>query len=298
MKSILTLWKFSRPHTIVGSVISMCAIFVMVIREDRDAQLPLLLMAIVTAIGCNIYIVGINQVADVHIDRINKPWLPIPAGLVSVKNAKIIVGVSLLVSLCTALYVSPWFFAIIVFSAGSGWAYSMPPLYLKKHHFSAMLAITLVRGVMINICIFLVLNHKINAVVNMPPDMQILTLFIVIFTIAISWFKDLPDMEGDAVYHIRSMAIVYSPRTVFTTGNLLVGGMYMLSIGFYYAGAIGAVPVFSSLVLFWGHIILLLLFIANAWHTNLAQPYSVIKFYKRFWWFFFAEYALYLMAYL
>jgi len=41
----------------------------------------------------NAYIVGINQIFDVKVDEINKPFLPIAAKLLSTDNAwKIVVG--------------------------------------------------------------------------------------------------------------------------------------------------------------------------------------------------------------
>ena len=45
----------------------------------------------------NIAIVGVNQITDVEIDRINKPWLPIAAGELSLGAARVIVAS------CTAL---------------------------------------------------------------------------------------------------------------------------------------------------------------------------------------------------
>jgi homogentisate phytyltransferase/homogentisate geranylgeranyltransferase len=40
------------------------------------------------------------------------------------------------------------------------------------------------------------------------------------------------------------------------------------------------------------------LFIANAFSIKLNKHQSIKKFYKRFWWFFFAEYLLYMIVYL
>ena len=76
MSAIVTLWKFSRPHTIIGSVISICTLYMIVCNEKGLQQIPLLLLALAIGITCNIFIVGINQVADVEIDKINKPYLP------------------------------------------------------------------------------------------------------------------------------------------------------------------------------------------------------------------------------
>ncbi|MBK6574488.1 MAG: UbiA family prenyltransferase [Saprospiraceae bacterium] len=42
---------------------------------------------------------GINQIADVNIDKINKPYLPIPSKVLSMQQAKYIVITALLLSL-------------------------------------------------------------------------------------------------------------------------------------------------------------------------------------------------------
>ena len=299
MKTVKTIWAFSRPHTVIGSVISIITLYIIICKNNKTEHLPLLLMALTIGVSCNIFIVGINQIADVNIDKINKPYLPIPAGALTIQNAKIITYISLLLSLGFALYISPYLFIIIFLSGTIGWAYSMPPLYLKKHHLTAALAISFVRGVLINIGGFMVFNYLVNKSFNLPDDVKILSAFIIIFSIVISWFKDLPDMEGDAIYRIKTLAIVYSPRSTFIIGNMLIVLTFMLSIFLKYPNVINSrASTFQAMLLFYGNIFLLLLFVINSFTINLAKHQSVKKFYKRFWWFFFAEYMLYLMAYM
>lgn len=298
MKPLITLWKFSRPHTIIGSVISIFTLYEIVCDKQETPCLSYLIMALVIGISCNIFIVGINQIADVNIDKINKPYLPIPSGALSVQQAKMIVLASLFISLGLALIITPYLFGIIALAASIGWAYSMPPLYLKKHHVTAALAITTVRGVLLNAGGFLVFNYLVNNSLEMPRNVKILTLFIIVFSIVISWFKDLSDMEGDAKYNIKTFAIRYSPRAALIAGNLLVGMAYLFTICMKYVDfSISEIPSFETIVLLFGHIFLFILFITNAFYIKLDQHHSIKKFYKRFWWFFFAEYVVYLVAY-
>lgn len=299
MKTLTILWKFSRPHTIIGSVIGIFTLYTIACRQQDKSDLFLLMMAIVIAISCNIFIVGINQIADVNIDRINKPSLPIPAGVLTVQQAKTIVYSSLVISLSLALYLTPYLFGIIVLSTGIGWAYSMPPFYLKQHHITAALAITTVRGLLLNAGGFLVFNYLINHSLEMPLNIKILTLFVIVFSVVISWFKDLPDIEGDAKYHIQTLAIRYSPKTALIWGHVLVGLAYVFTIYMQYVNyTLSAIPSFTTKVLLSGHLVLFLLFMINAFFIHLKEHKSIKKFYKRFWWFFFAEYLVYLVAYL
>lgn len=298
MKSLITLWKFSRPHTIIGSVIGIYTFFAIIYDQQHIQSYYYLTMALIIAISCNVFIVGINQVADVNIDNINKPYLPIPSGLLSVQQAKIIVYTSLLISLSLALIISPYLFVIIALATSIGWAYSMPPFYLKQHHIGAALAIATVRGVLLNAGGFYVFNHLINNSLEMPENMKILTLFIIVYSIVISWFKDLPDIEGDATYHIKTFAILYSPKVVVIAGNLLVGFAYVFTIYLKWLDYDSTeILTFKTKVLLFGHLIVLGLFIINAFSIRLSEHPSIKKFYMRFWWFFFAEYALYILAY-
>ncbi len=299
MNKIITLWKFSRPHTVIGTAISIVTLYIIICKDCKTDHLPLLLIALSIGIGCNIFIVGINQIADVNIDKINKPYLPIPAGELSVKNANRIIYGFLLISLILASYLSLYLFAIILLAAAIGWAYSMPPLYLKKHHLTAALSIIFVRGILINLGGFLVFNYIVNKSVNVPIDVKILTAFIIVFSVVISWFKDIPDMEGDSKFQIKTLAIVYTPKSVFVLGTFLVTLTYLLTIILKYPDiADSSTPSFQSIVLFYGNIILMILFVINSLIIDLTNQVSIKKFYKRFWWFFFAEYMIYLVAYL
>jgi homogentisate phytyltransferase / homogentisate geranylgeranyltransferase len=299
MKSALILWRFSRPHTVIGSIISICTLYAIVCKASQSSHFVLLSMALLIGITCNLFIVGINQIADVGIDKINKPYLPLASGELSISRAKFIVLTALICSLGLAIIISPYLFAMIALSAGIGWAYSMPPFYLRRHHLPAALAITVVRGLILNIGGFLVFAHLLKGSLEIPGNLIILTIFIVAFSVVISWFKDLPDVRGDKEHNIKSFAILYSSKTAFLAGNILVSSAYLFSICMKLFDLTEQdAPSFQTKTLLWGHVLLLLLFLSNAFSMRLYSKKSIVRFYKRFWWFFFAEYLLYLIAYL
>lgn len=298
IRSLDILWRFSRPHTIIGSTISITALYVIACgHHGLLNNLHLWVLGVLTAIGCNIFIVGINQIEDVRIDVINKPYLPVASGELTVRGARWIVIVAASVSLLISVFISLYLFIVIVLSLLIGVAYSLPPLHLKRHHLPAALAITIVRGLIVNIGGFIAFNQLINRSTDLPQDIRILTIFIIAFSIAIAWFKDLPDMSGDAQYNIRTLAILYSPRVALISGSAIVISAFLYSIlmkGIELNG--GALP--QTIPLLAGNITLLSLFIWQIFSLDLADPSSVRKFYRRFWVFFFLEYGLYLWAYL
>ena len=134
MDSLKILWQFSRPHTIIGSTLSILAIFAIAVGTSTYDYIPTLVLplSLISAIACNIYITGLNQWSDVEVDKINKPWLPIAAGTLSKKKALRIVLVCGFISLLSAVLLSFPFFLLILFIMSIGTAYSLPPLKLKK----------------------------------------------------------------------------------------------------------------------------------------------------------------------
>lgn len=109
------------------------------------------LRALLPSLLVNIYITGLNQITDVDIDKINKPFLPIASGTLSRPSAIGIVTSSLLASLIMARYAFPPLRWTLVLSALVGTIYSLPPFRLKRFPFFAAVCILIVRGLFVNV---------------------------------------------------------------------------------------------------------------------------------------------------
>lgn len=290
MSSLKSVWKFSRPHTIIGSVVSIITLYVMSNGDWQSAHLLLLLKALVTGITCNLYIVGINQIVDVELDKINKPFLPLASGEMTISTARVIVYSCFTIASLLAASISLELFLVVTSSMAIGWAYSCPPLSLRRHHLPAALSISIVRGLMVNLGAYRVFNSEMNGSYDLSGDILVLTLFIVTFSIVIAWFKDLPDVIGDRQFKIKSIAVLYSPIVAIRAGQLILSTAYSLSIIYYFLDDS------YNMVLAIGHILLFVLFQVNMWKVRKQIEFK--GFYKRFWLLFFAEYLLYLSAYL
>jgi homogentisate phytyltransferase / homogentisate geranylgeranyltransferase len=289
MKNVKLLWQFSRPHTIIGSVCSITSLYIIACKGKNLADNGYLFaLTLIAALACNVFIVGINQMADVELDKINKPYLPLAAGTLSRRGALQIIYTALVVCLAAALAASLFYFLLICSILLIGAAYSLPPLYLKQHHLPAALAITLVRGLLVNVGIFLHFQKAVNGVYTLPGYIICIAVFIMAFSIAIAWFKDLPDTEGDRQFKVRTLAVVYSKKNALRGGTLLVAAAYVFVLcwSFFYAP-------FHSLFLWWAHALLFVLFMINYSRVQLNDPASVRTFYLRFWVFFFAEYIVF-----
>jgi len=289
MKSLKTLWQFSRPHTIIGSVCSITALYIIACKGiNLQLHLWLYVATLIAALACNIFIVGINQIADVELDKINKPYLPLAAGTLSKKGALQIVYTCLLICVGVAFFVSFFLGGLISLILLIGVAYSLPPLKLKQHHLPAALSITLVRGFLVNVGMFLHFQHFIFHTYILPGYVWCITFFIMAFSIAIAWFKDLPDTEGDNQFNIKTLAVLYSRKNALRGGTILVSAAYLYMLYWAYAA-----NYLNTKFLLIAHAILFILFLLNFATVNLSDQLSVKKFYLRFWVFFFAEYILF-----
>ncbi|KAL2923935.1 Homogentisate solanesyltransferase chloroplastic [Bienertia sinuspersici] len=78
-------WRFLRPHTIRGTTLGSFALVGRALIENPNMirwSLVLKALSGLVALICgNGYIVGINQIYDIGIDKVNKPYLPIAAGI-------------------------------------------------------------------------------------------------------------------------------------------------------------------------------------------------------------------------
>ncbi len=286
MNPLRILWRFSRPHTIIGSFLSITALYLMACGITGNvSHFSIYIYALVSAFGTNVFIVGLNQIIDVDIDKINKPFLPLASGELSRKSAFTIIYLSIAISLLFGLLAGSLFFYLTILILTIGIAYSVPPIRLKNHHLPASLAITSVRGFLVNFGIgyfFLsALNDgEVNTVLIIP-----LTVFMMLFSIAIAWFKDLYDVDGDKQYNVKTLAVLYNIKTAFIVGNALVIIAFLFEI-FYFSD--------KSIFLFYSHVILGISFILFILFSSIDSKDNIYKFYMTFWVFFFLEYLIYI----
>ena len=152
------LWRFSRPHTLIGSALCIPALSLYAAPPGAAISsavfVPLVLYAMVPSLLVNVYITGLNQLFDIPIDRVNKPTLPLASGEMSpaVGAATVLLCLAGGLALGWAFppLCSPALRATLCGSALLGTAYSCPPVRLKRSPLLASLCIMSVRGALIN----------------------------------------------------------------------------------------------------------------------------------------------------
>ena len=158
-----TLWDFTRPHTLIGSILSIPALYIFAaptVGHLSMSHLPIVIYGLIPSLLVNVYIVGLNQITDVEIDRINKPSLPLAAGTLRMRGALLYVGLCLLGGLAAMCgFPSTSFSSIplrqtLAASTIIGTAYSVKPVRLKRFPLFAALCILTVRGAVVNVGFF------------------------------------------------------------------------------------------------------------------------------------------------
>jgi homogentisate phytyltransferase / homogentisate geranylgeranyltransferase len=282
------LWRFSRPHTLIGTTVSIVALWTIAAAQGRGSSAADLLCTLFAGACVNVFIVGINQIEDVEIDRLNKPWLPIAAGDLSPLAARRIVRASAALPLAMAVTQGVSETVAVALALAVGAAYSVPPLRLKRYPAVAAGSITLVRSVVVNLGVWL---H----VAGTPVDAGVwaLTLVTIPIAFAIAVLKDVPDVEGDRRFGIATFSVRLGPRPVLALG---VGALTLAGVGMAIAGPLwlhGASPV----VLVAGHVAGLIVLWRWALRLDPLDHDAFAAFYQRVWILFFCEYALVALAY-
>lgn len=247
-----------------------------------------LLPTLVACLCGNIYIVGLNQLEDVNIDRINKPHLPLASGEFSRQQCRGIVTVMAGLALSIAWLQGVYLLAMVSCSLLIGTLYSLPPVRLKRFPFWASVCIFTVRGVVVNLGLFLHFHQG----QPIPPTVWALTWFIVVFTIGIALFKDIPDMEGDRQYHISTFTLRLGQRKVFNTTRWIVTSCYL---GLILAAGVGLAGINAPLLIA-THLTAIALFWWRSLQVDLRDKSSISSFYQFIWKLFFLEYILFPLA--
>ena len=189
----------------------------------------------------NVFVVGINQLVDVDIDSINKPYLPLVSGRLSNSSAQGLIAV------CAVLSVSAGLLFGMVWSFGMlailflGTLYSCEPFRLKKRAFWAGLTIATCRGVLFNFAAYFGWLHvlglenfsskagALHLTTAQIPGFQLLlfySAFMFVFVLAIGVLKDLPDFEGDKLHRVISYAVRYGRKNAFLGSVALLISLY------------------------------------------------------------------------
>ncbi|XP_024033817.1 homogentisate phytyltransferase 1, chloroplastic isoform X5 [Citrus clementina] len=256
-------YRFSRPHTVIGTALSIVSVALLAVEKVSDIS-PLfftgVLEAIAAALMMNIYIVGLNQLSDIEIDKVNKPYLPLASGEYSFKTGVLIVASFSIMSFWLGWIVGSWplFWALFTsFVLGTAYSINLPLLRWKRFAVAAAMCILAVRAVVVQLAFYL---HM----------------------------QDVPDLEGDKTFGIRTFTVRLGQKRVFWTCISLLEVAYTVAI------LVGATSPFawSKLITVLGHSILALILWNRAKSVDIGSKTAITSCYMFIWKLFYAEYLL------
>lgn len=295
---IRALYKFTRPHTIRGTILASIAGTIRALVDTPGAlvnanwgvMLPRAFIGMFALLFGNAFIVGINQIYDKDIDELNKPFLPVASGEMS-KN---LAWVAVITSGALGPILVKNFFPVLLFRLYSfglflGAIYSVPPIRTKKNPILAGLTIATVRGFLLNFGVYYAVKDAVGASFAWSPKVAFIARFMTAFATVIAVTKDLPDIEGDKAFQIETFA------TKVGVGKIAKGACVALFVNYIHAIVTGvrAAGSFRLVPMIGGHTILAALLIKRFKELNPDSTSSIKKFYKHVWDLFYMEYALY-----
>ena len=293
---LLSFWEFSRPHTIVGTSLSVFALYLIALGTvENSVNLNTIKDLVIAWFAClcgNVYIVGLNQLEDQEIDKINKPYLPLASGDFSVIQGRYIVGITGILALTIAYFGGWYLWGTVAISLLIGTAYSLPPIRLKRFPLLAAFCIFTVRGVIVNLGLFLYFSHCFAQRTSLVPEVWILTAFVVVFTVAIAIFKDVPDLEGDKQYNITTFTILLGKSAIFKISLAIILFCYL---GMLTVSLVSQFNI-NTLFLLLSHLGLIGLLFWRSQQVDLEDKQSIARFYQFIWRLFFLEYLLFPVA--
>lgn len=148
----------------------------------------------------------LNQVYDLEIDRINKPARVLPSGVLMPVQAMRFALVLYAVAIALSFLVGRACAVIVLFTAFATWAYSAPPLRLKRVLFVANLTVAVPRGMLLKVAGWSAVGSIF------ARELWYIALIFGIFVFGAVSTKDFADVEGDRRFGCVTLPIRYGSR--------------------------------------------------------------------------------------
>ncbi|CAK9204282.1 unnamed protein product [Sphagnum troendelagicum] len=287
--------RFCRPHTIIGSALGVTSVSLMAVQSPADISMTFfvgLLQALIPALCMNVYIVGLNQIHDIEIDKVNKPYLPLASGEYSSATGIALVTTFAAVSLAIGAYVGsrPLMWALTVsLVLGTAYSVDLPFLRWKRSAIAAASCILVVRAIVVQLGFYLHMQVSVfRRAAVMTRPLWFITGFMCFFSIVIALSKDIPDVEGDRVFGIRSFSVRMGKKRVFWLCVWLLEAAYTAAL----VVGLTSPTLWTKVAMGVGHIAFASILWMKSQNVDLKSTASIAAWYMFIWKLFYAEYIL------
>ncbi|GLT76843.1 hypothetical protein SLA2020_484780 [Shorea laevis] len=283
-KKLKAFYEFTRPSAVVLNVILVTTsslLPVQTIKELSPALFAEIFKVVVATTSMFVYIAGVNQLNDVEIDKINKPYLPLASGDFSIEAGVAITFAALSMSLVMGIMSSPALFSAILICVltATMHAIDLPLLRWKKRPYVAIIS----NVIMIMGHVLALFAHIQKYVLGKPMMITRSLVFAMatsgIFFTIITMFKDIPDEEGDKEHGIQSLSLKLGKKNVFW----LCINMLLMAYGAAVVVGVTSSSLLSRLITIIGHFLLASLVLLRAQSIDLNNNASTTSFYMFIW---------------
>nr|AXN57307.1 oxyresveratrol geranyltransferase [Morus alba] len=254
-----TCYKFIRPYAMLQVIVSSVSFFARVLVENPQLfKWSLLLKAfpgLIAMILAHSYTYGINQIFDADIDRVNKPYLPIPAGDFSLTQAWFLMTFFVLAGqiILRLMNADPITTCLYCFGLLLATMYSAPPFRLKGSAIATIITIPL-STIINNVGVIYATMASLGLPFRLSPPVVFILTFNALFFVVTCLIKDIEDVQGDMRHNIQTFAAMFGPKnmTLLGMGILLVNYIGAFAVAIYMPQA------FKWHIIFPAHSILIL----------------------------------------
>jgi len=193
-----------------------------------------------------------NSIYDLDIDRVNKPYRPLPSGRLTIREARIIALALTWAALIAAAFVSYIFLALVSAAMLLTFLYSAPVIRLKSRLWINNMTQAAIRGVLGPLAVWTVYSR-------IGPGILALTAVLFALIVTGQSVKDIPDIKGDALFGIRTLPVVYGVQSTYRILSVGAVATAALASGLILAGLLPwgvlmlYVPMAAALVYFTWH---------------------------------------------
>ncbi|XP_022640657.1 glycinol 4-dimethylallyltransferase [Vigna radiata var. radiata] len=218
----VTLYWFCYPYTLFARTLSTISAALLAVDRLSDIS-PLffigILQILLTFTLFDVYANGVNQLYDLEIDKINKPFLPLPSGAFSFKTGVIVTASSAILGFFTSYLIGSWplFWGLLsFFLVLSGYSIKGPLLRWKKNPVLAAICVFSIMTLIMPLSVFYHMKtFVLKRAAVFPKSLMFSVAFISIYSLGIALFKDIPDIEGDKAFGIESFSTRLGQKRVF-----------------------------------------------------------------------------------
>jgi 4-hydroxybenzoate polyprenyltransferase len=268
-KKLRGILELVRPFTLLTPLIGGISGALMALAHDGRLTLPFiasefpyfrwefpfleLLWGAITLVIVNAASNALNQVYDYDIDKVNKPYRPLPQKIVTKDEALTIALVLYIVTIWRISMLNRAFATIILIIMLITIFYSIPPLRFKQRFLVSNISIAVARGFLGFIAAWTIFGDPMN------PTPWAIGLLFAIYLMGAVTTKDFTDVKGDKKYGMNTLPIVMGMKgSILFSAPFFVIPFVLIPIGIWRGHLIAETMVLSIFII-WGVYIIFLL---------------------------------------